>query len=112
MLSTIGNSAIPSSGSTLVSTSADTPVSLSWYTTTSGATPITLLNGTFDQLVVLNQGTVGGYCSVDSGVTWHALPGGGIFPVVFRNIVMNNNSVLIARPQGGSNVTNISAWAH
>src|ERR1700679_3904421 len=110
MYSTIGNSTIPANGSTLVSTTADTPVTLSFYQS-GNAVPITTITGAFTQLVVLNQGATIAYVSVDSGSTWQAIPAGQ--SLVYRQQgLLAATSVQVARAQGGSNATNISAWAH
>jgi len=116
MYSTIGNSVIPNNGSTLVSTTTDAAITLQFYSTTGGATAITQIKGQFSQLVIVNGGAVQAYVSLDGGITWHVLPPAtGSVPrsILFDNEALSGaETIRVARPQGGSNVTNISAWAN
>jgi hypothetical protein len=83
------------SGSTAVSTTSDTAV-------VAIAAPSNV-NDIDTSLIILNEGGVVGFFSIDNGITWARLPAGGI-SLDFINL---NQGVQVKRVAGGTNLSGI-----
>jgi hypothetical protein len=81
---------------------------------TSGAGSVTLLSGSgsFGQLVIINEGSIAGFFSLDSGATWGRIPGaatGSSVTLGFR--VTLQDPVVKVKRDGGSDMTGLYAFA-
>lgn len=91
-----------SSGTTAVATSNDTAVSL--ITIPAGAS--------YNRLVIINEGTVAGFYSIDGGNTWARLPAGVAgTPYRVECLDRSSTSPQVKRIASGSNLASVYASA-
>lgn len=94
---------MPSSGLTALTTSSDTAV--------VAIAKSALVAAPYYNLIIINEGTVEGFYSIDSGTTWHRLTAavsstpGGVFLNNFP--IDGTQSIQIKRIPSGSNLSGV-----
>lgn len=89
-----------SSGTTAIATASDTAVTL------------LTINQTVRRITIINEGSVAGFFSIDSGTVWARLPAGpSSVTIEVPETPITNRTVQIKRESGGSNVEDVYGFA-
>ena len=104
LLAALGGTALAgmiTSGETAIATSGDTAVDV-FTSPTAGSTGYT-------QVVVINEGAVAGFFSIDGGTTWARLPASS--SIICKPANASVPSLKVKRVASGTNLAGIWGWA-